>query len=129
MIKPIRVLYVDDDRSFLEIVKVILEKDGVFLVSISSAGDEALNLLDQGEYDIVLSDCRMVRMDGIRFREKVRDMHPGLPFIFFTGREKGENISRLLDCSTFYLQKSGDPEVQFARLADLIISCLRQDTC
>ncbi|MDD1729313.1 MAG: response regulator [Methanospirillum sp.] len=129
MTKPIRVLYVDDDLSFLEIVKVILEKDGNFLVSISPAGDAALKLLDQGEYDIVLSDCRMVRMDGIRFREKVRDMYPEMPFIFFTGREKGERISRLLDRSTFYLQKSGDPEVQFARLTDLIISCLPHDTC
>ncbi|PWR70591.1 response regulator [Methanospirillum lacunae] len=120
-----RVLYVDDDISFLEIVKVILEKDGEFSITVSTEGEEALNILERGEFDIVLSDCKMVRMDGATLREKVRMMFPSMPFIFLTGREKKEGISGMLDSNTWYLQKGGDPAVQFVRLADLIRICTR----
>lgn len=123
VVRITRVLYVDDDISFLEIVKVILEKDGEFSVTVSTEGDKALNILERGEFDIVLSDCRMVRMDGVTFRERVRTMFPSMPFIFFTGREKIEGISGMFDDSTGYLQKGGDPAVQFARLVDLIRIC------
>ena len=123
--RVIRVLYVDDDQSFLEIVKVILEKDGEFTVTLTQEGDEALDLLSTGDFDIVLSDCRMIRMDGVLFRERVRELYPAMPFIFFTGRQKEEGISKLLDDLTWYLQKGGDPAVQFARLTDQIRSCVR----
>ncbi len=126
--KEIRVLYVDDDQSFLEIVKVILEKDGEFSVTLTQKGDEALNLLVEGDYDIVLSDCRMIRMDGVTLREKARELHPAMPFIFFTGKQKEEGISKLLnDGLTWYLQKGGDPAVLFERLADQIRTCVRED--
>lgn len=119
------VLYVDDDISFLEIVKVILEKDGEFSVTVSTEGEEALNILERGEFDIVLSDCRMIRMDGVTFKERVRKKSPSMPFIFLTGREKKEGISGMLDDKTWYLRKGGDPAVQFARLADLIRICTK----
>jgi CheY-like chemotaxis protein len=125
VVRTTHVLYVDDDTSFLEIVKVILEKDGEFSVTVSTEGDEALHILERGEFDIVLSDCRMVRMDGATFRGRVRLMFPSMPFIFLTGREKKEGISGMLDDKTWYLQKGGDPAVQFARLADLIRICTR----
>ncbi|GEM_PF-3851590 len=125
--RVIRVLYVDDDQSFLEIVKVILEKDGEFSVTLTQEGNEALALLTAGDYDIVLSDCRMIRMDGVLFREKVRELYPAIPFIFFTGRQREEGISKLLDDQTWYLQKGGDPAIQFTRLTDQIRSCVRAE--
>jgi len=126
-LRVIRVLYVDDDQSFLEIVKVILEKDGEFSVTLTQEGNEALALLTAGDYDIVLSDCRMIRMDGVLFREKVRELYPAIPFIFFTGRQREEGISKLLDDQTWYLQKGGDPAIQFTRLTDQIRSCVRAE--
>lgn len=120
ILKPISVLHVDDDRSFLEIVKVILEMESDLRVTTTSSADEALNLLSQGCFDIILSDCRMVRMDGVRFLEKVRVLDPTIPFIFFTGREKKDVFTGVLDGSIMYLRKGGDPAVQYAELADLI---------
>ncbi|PKL59479.1 MAG: hypothetical protein CVV33_07630 [Methanomicrobiales archaeon HGW-Methanomicrobiales-4] len=113
----IRVLYVDDELDFLEIVKVILESKGDFMIDITPSGNDGLELLKTGRYDAVLSDYRMTRMDGMEFLGKVRVLDPRIPFILFSGRMQEEVISDAIGRGiTTYIQKEGDPAVKFDEL-------------
>lgn len=122
---PIKILHVDDDHSFLEVAKEILETDEEFSVTSSSSGDEALLLVQRGGYDIVLSDYRMIRMDGVVLLEKIRLIDPDMPFIFFSGKEKEEGFLKSLDSATWFIQKCGEPGKLFATLADQIRASTR----
>lgn len=119
---PIRVLYVDDDPSFLEIVKLILEQNPAFLIDTTPSCIEALQMLSQGTYDLVLSDFRMNNMDGGEFLKKTRSLDPDIPFIFFTGRDRREMaIVDPVASSALFFEKGGDPAVQYAALQRCIM--------
>jgi DNA-binding response OmpR family regulator len=58
-----RVLIVDDDPSIRQIVRVLLERDGV-RADIAEDGARALTMLDENEYDADVLDLLMPRVDG-----------------------------------------------------------------
>jgi CheY-like chemotaxis protein len=117
--EPVVILYVDDDPDFLEVVKIILERNGQFRVDTTTSGKEALVRLKNGGYDLVLSDYRMIRMDGIALLKGVREIDPSLPFILFTGMVDYEIVEEALRCgATLHLNKEGDSAEQFRRLEE-----------
>ena len=114
----LRVLQVDDERLLLELSKAFLEDSGEFQLHGVTSGREALSLLDDQQFDAVVSDYQMPGMDGIELLKRVRERDAGIPFILFTGRGREEVAMEALNLgANFYLQKGGDPESQFAELA------------
>lgn len=69
-----RILVVDDDAALREVLAVALAYDG-HDVDGASDGTEALALLEQRPYDLVLSDLRMPRVDGPLLYEMLRTRH------------------------------------------------------
>ena len=69
-----RILIVDDDAALREVLTVALAYDGH---DVDGAGDgtEALALLEQRPYDLVLSDLQMPRVDGPSLYETLRTRH------------------------------------------------------
>jgi DNA-binding NtrC family response regulator len=63
------ILVVDDERSVRSTLRDILEMEG-YKVREATNGDEALKLLHQESFDVVLSDIRMPKMDGMELLEK-----------------------------------------------------------
>jgi PAS domain S-box-containing protein len=121
MADRIRVLYVDDEPSLLEIAKMFLENDGEFCVETADSARKALDSLSIPSYDVVLSDFQMPGMDGIAFLKAVRERFGDVPFILFTGRGREEIVIDAINNGVdFYLQKGGDVEAQFAELAHKI---------
>lgn len=82
----ISVLYVDDEAVLLDIVKIHLERAGIFRVETVESAKDALQKLKEKEYDAIVSDFQMPEMDGIESLKVVRKEYPRLPFIIFTGR-------------------------------------------
>ncbi|MFH0968595.1 MAG: response regulator [Methanobacteriota archaeon] len=122
----IRVLYVDDDQDFLEIVKVILENKEDISVDITASGYAALELLKTGGYDIILSDYRMFRMDGMEFLKQARELDSQIPFILFSGIMQDEVIHDAIGRGiTSYILKEGDPAVLFDELEKKIRAAVR----
>ena len=114
----IRVLYVDDEPSLLEITKLFLEKTGEFVVDTLTSAMEALTCIPEEQYDAIISDYQMPDMDGIEFLQKVRGSGSAVPFILFTGRGREEVvIDAINNGADFYIQKGGQPRAQFAELA------------
>jgi DNA-binding NtrC family response regulator len=127
MVDPIRVLHVDDEPGLAETVALHLQRehDAVTVRTETTVAD-ALDALDEDAVDCVVSDYDMPRVDGLDFLDRVREDHPDLPFILFTGQGSediaAEAVSRGV---TDYFQKtvSGD---QYAVLADRIVDAVSQ---
>jgi len=59
-----RVLVVDDEPSLREMLRIVLSRDG-YQVTMASSGRDAVDLLQKGAYDLVLSDIRMPDVGGV----------------------------------------------------------------
>ena len=69
------VLVVDDDRVLADTLAEILRKHGYRPIAIYS-GEEAVELAQRFRPDVVLSDIRMSRLDGIEAARRIRALHP-----------------------------------------------------
>jgi PAS domain S-box-containing protein len=80
----LKVLAVDDDRLVLFNTTAMLEDLGHGVMEATS-GDEALELLRQHRFDLVITDQSMPRMTGVQLMEAIRAQWPDLPVILATG--------------------------------------------
>ena len=117
----IYVLHVDDEPSFGELTAAYLErKDDRFEVETVTSADEAIATLADRPPDCIVSDYNMPGKDGLEFLEVVRETHPDLPFILFTGRGSEQVASDAIAADvTDYLQKGSGSE-QYELLANRI---------
>ena len=84
--KPIRILVVDDERALAELLGELLSSLGYEPV-VCCSPVQALELLEEQRFDVVLSDFRMPVMNGQQFYERVNEMDPALArrMAFLTG--------------------------------------------
>jgi len=123
--RPIRVLYVDDEQSLLELASTYLEDKEGFVVSIAADADEAIRLQERNRYDAIISDYQMPRKDGIELLREVRGGGDGTPFIIFTGKGRERVVIEAFDLGAdYYLQKGGDPASMFAELSNAVRSAV-----
>ncbi len=93
---PISLLYVDDEQYLLDLVKEFLEQDA-FTVDIAHSAAEALGILKKRDYEGIISDYQMPKMDGIELLKCIRSRYPDLPFILFTGKGREEVVIQAID--------------------------------
>ncbi|MGF3522725.1 MAG: PAS domain S-box protein [Candidatus Bathyarchaeia archaeon] len=118
--KPIRVLHVDDDSSFLEISKEILQTENNFEVDHALSVDEAFQKLKGGVYDVVVADYEMPKKDGLYFLGELKKSKD-IPFILFTGKGREEVAIKALNLGAdYYLNKQGSPQTVYGELAHAI---------
>ena len=125
--ETIRVLHVDDDSAFRDLTTTCLEREReTFAVEAAASASEGLTRLDEVEFDCVVSDYEMPGSDGIEFLEAVREDHPSLPFILYTGKGSEEVASDAISAGvTEYLQKESGTG-QYAVLANRIENAVEQ---
>ena len=117
----IRVLHVDDDPDLAEVTAAMLHRvnDAIEADPVPTAR-AALERLNGGSYDCIVSDYDMAGMTGIDLLNAVRDDHDEIPFILFTGKGSEEVAADALSAgATDYLQKDGG-ESQYQVLANRI---------
>ncbi|MFH1857329.1 MAG: sigma-54 dependent transcriptional regulator, partial [Candidatus Omnitrophota bacterium] len=66
------ILVIDDESNMRHMLTAVLEKDG-YVVTSAADGTEALSILENRQYDVVLCDIRMPEMDGLAFLKRVAD--------------------------------------------------------
>jgi len=119
--ETIRILHVDDEPDFTDLAATYLQReDDRFSVDAEPTASDGLDRLADERFDCIISDYNMPGRDGIEFLEAVRDDHPELPFILFTGRGSEEVASEAISTGvTDYLQKDSGTE-QYAILSNRV---------
>ncbi|MFB1004773.1 MAG: sigma 54-interacting transcriptional regulator, partial [Bacteroidia bacterium] len=79
-----RILIVDDEQSIRETLKEILDYEG-YEVEEAADGEKALSLIKKFNYDAVLADIKMPKLDGLELLEKAKEIAPELPIIMISG--------------------------------------------
>ena len=77
------VLIVDDEKNYPPILSAVLSEEGYETLTASS-GAEALEILESADVDLVLTDMKMPKMDGIELLERIKATRPDLPIIMMT---------------------------------------------
>ena len=83
-INPIRLLLVDDEKGFLDVLSNRLSRRLIHPVKAYS-GTEAIQTLRKQDFDVVVLDLKMEDMDGIEVLKIIKRMVPDLPVILLTG--------------------------------------------
>ena len=100
-----RVLVVDDDAVFRDELATLLSDWGHEAVPIAS-GPKALEALEGGEVDVIFSDIRMPRMNGIELLRQVREKWPRIYVVMVTGYATVETAVEAMKLGAFdYLRK------------------------
>jgi DNA-binding NtrC family response regulator len=114
-----RVLIVDDERSILDTLQILLRGKG-FEVAAAQSGREALERLDEFSPDVILSDIRMPGVSGLDLLAAVRERDPEVPVILMTAQASLQSAVQAVNQGAFYyLQKpfSNDELVAICRRA------------
>ena len=117
---PVRVLHVDDSAALGDLVRIYLEHDESTLdcdVTTVTSPTDALDRLEDDAFDCVISDYDMPSMNGVEFLERVRESHPELPVLLFSGEEPDDVAAEIIEAGlTDYLRKGHGTE-QYTMLA------------
>ncbi len=117
MIKiPTRILLVDDEKDFVEMLSLRLEDIGE-RVSPAYSGRECLQVLEKKEIDVVILDILMPGMDGIATLKEIKRKHPLVEVVMLTGHGTTESAVEGMKLGAFdYLLKPARFEELTAKL-------------
>ena len=87
-----KVLVVDDEKLIVKGIRFSLEQDGME-VDCAYDGEEALTMAREHEYDMILLDIMLPKMDGIQVCQQIREFS-SVPIIMLTA--KGEDMDKIL---------------------------------
>ncbi len=79
-----RILVVDDEEFVLKFLDMLLTREG-HAVTLAKDGLKALELFKPGEFDLVITDLLMPRLDGADLAAKIKAIVPSQPILLVTG--------------------------------------------
>jgi len=118
-----RLLVVEDERKVASFLKKGLEEEH-YAVDLSYDGEEALDMIEVCDYDLVLLDIMLPKIDGMTVLRRIREKANLVPILMVTAKDSVENIVEGLDtgCDD-YLTKP----FAFSELLARIRALLRRD--
>ncbi len=120
--KPYKILIVDDELSVRTSLKEWFLEEG-FTVETAESGEDALNKMHTGPYDLILLDIKMPGMDGITLQKKIKEIDEDAIIIIMTAYASVDTAVEALKLGAFdYVTKPFDPD----DLSQLIRNALKQ---
>src|SRR5215212_1288246 len=102
------ILIIDDEKSIRNTLKEILEYEG-YKVEEAPDGQAGLEMLEQHDFDAVLCDIKMPKMDGMEVLSKAAESSPDVPFIMISGHGTIETAVEATKRGAYdFLQKPPD---------------------
>lgn len=112
----IRILLADDDSSLRRVLEFKLKQRGLKVVTACD-GQEALDLLETQPFELLLSDIRMPKVDGIELMEKATRLRPDLKVILITAHATVSQAVEAVKLGAFdYITKPFEDEELFVAL-------------
>jgi two-component system response regulator HydG len=99
------ILLVDDETGILDSLRILLRGEG-YRVETALGGSEALEILEKGRPDLVVTDIRMPGVSGLEVLSRTREADPEIPVILMTAQASLQSAVRAVNEGAFYyLQK------------------------
>jgi len=112
------VLHLDDDRNYLSITKVILEKSADITVEVVDSPQKALEIALDGLFSVFITDIQMPGMSGYEVIEAIRKADEDIPIIILSSDLDPGKIEHYK--KVFALSKQGDPKLIYDQIRRLI---------
>jgi len=96
-----RLLIVDDERIALKNLEHVMKKEGYEVVGTQS-GQNALRLVEEQAFDVVLTDLKMEKVDGMQILKRCRELFPDIEVIMITGFATLESAVETMKYGAFY---------------------------
>jgi CheY-like chemotaxis protein len=104
-LRDVRLLIVDDDRAIRDFLSRTCEPWG-YQTETASSAEIALVHLESERYNIILTDIRMGKMDGLSFAAKIREKMPSVAIVVMTGFPSAKTAKQSQELgAVYYLQK------------------------
>lgn len=94
-----KVLVVDDEKLIVKGIRFSLEQDGME-VECAYDGEAALRLASENEYDLILLDIMLPKMDGFEVCQHIREFS-SVPIVMLTA--KGDDMDKILGLSLIHI--------------------------
>ncbi|HOF04067.1 MAG TPA: sigma-54 dependent transcriptional regulator [Syntrophales bacterium] len=103
-----RILVVDDDLGMRDLLEIMLTQEG-HEVACSGAPEKALQRFRKDRFDLVITDLKMPKMDGIEFLRQVKELSPETQVILITAFASGDTaLSAMKEGAYDYIEKDFD---------------------
>lgn len=103
-----KILIVEDEKSLSDAYELVLKKAG-YRTHAASNGEEALAAFDKQEFDLVLLDLRLPKMDGVEFLKRLApiEKHPKTQIIVFSNYDDQNEVNEAVKYgATRYILKA-----------------------
>ncbi len=116
-----RVLVVEDERRLAENVARALREGAGYAVDIAADGEQGLYLAESGEYDLLVLDLMLPKLDGLGVLTQYRKQDRDTPVLVLTARDEKESVVRMLNAGADdYVAKPFDLGELLARAKALV---------
>ena len=96
-----KLLIVDDEKVAMKNLEQVMKKEG-YAVTATQSGGNALALLEKQPFDVVLTELRMEKVDGMQILKRCRESHPDTEVILITGYATLESAVEAMKQGAFY---------------------------
>ena len=104
------ILIVDDEKNYPLVLSAVLQEEG-FEALTATSGEEALEIIEHSDVDLVLTDMKMPKMDGIELLENIKQKDPELPVVMMTAHGTVEKAVEAMQKGAYnYILKPFDNE-------------------
>ena len=115
-----RILLVDDNANGSTARKTVLEELG-HKIHVASSGADALEQFSQHKYDLVVTDYKMPRMDGLELIGRLRKQEPEIPIVLVSGFVDTLGLNEAITGADAVIQKSAHEVAHLVRAVNRLL--------
>ena len=117
-----KILIIEDAKDFVTAISVLLEAEG-YEVSAASDGLAGLEKIRKGQYDLIITDVMMPKMDGFKLCRMIKfdSKHKDTPLLMLTAKGQESDVLTGEQCGAdAYILKSQSPDTLIKKIKEML---------